>query len=73
MISFENTQPVKIDSTKYNDFELMKNDINDLVFKDSYGMPATDPILVFREILEQMIDSVEKTDEQRIFETYYKY
>jgi hypothetical protein len=73
MISFENTLPVKIESTKYNDFELMKNDVNDLELKDSYGMPSSDPILFFRGIVEQMIDSVEKTDDMRIFETYHKY
>jgi hypothetical protein len=53
MISFENTLPVKIESTKYNDFELMKNDVNDLELKDSYGMPSSDPILFFRGIVEQ--------------------
>jgi len=52
MISFENTLPVKIESNKYNEFELIKNDVNELVFKDSYGFPATDPILFFREIVE---------------------
>ena len=56
MISFENTLPVKIESTKYNDFELMKNDVSDLELKDSYGMPSSDPILFFRGIVEQMID-----------------
>jgi len=73
MISFENTLPVKIDSKKYNDFELLKNDVNELVLKDYNGFPASDPILFFRQIVEQMVEDVEKSDEKRIYETYYKH
>ena len=73
MISYENTHPVKLESKKYNDFELLKNDVNELVYKDSSGFPASDPILYFREIVEQMIEDVEKSDEKRIYETYYKH
>ena len=59
MISFENTLPVKIDSKKYNDFELLRNDVNELVLKDYNGFPASDPILFFRQIVEQMVEDVE--------------
>lgn len=51
----------------------MKNDPLDLVLKDAYGMPCQDSELFFKEIVIEMIDEVEKTDEKRILEAYRKY
>ena len=70
MINYEGTRPEPLPSQHYNKLEWVRNDIEDLVVLDEEGELTADPMEFFVGILDEIVEQICKTDDQRICAKY---